>query len=302
MPIPPIYNSLAGPDLNVVELVDPNRIQFYATSTAQQINDFRMSYAPQKRILDLDQWISDVIIETSAQGSSLLEVHVIDPAWTMFVRDKNGACFIDVDDSGYLWPPVEVTFPKDISDATWRLCQARPSTDLTQPNVILTFEDKITSELREQYAAQNSYPNETRAEFIQSLVQQTNQNPAYPGEVDIRFVPLLPKETFTVADLSMQQRIPTSATQKYVPPARRSPNKTPHAPGSSAGKPAFSGNNPFLNPFAPIASPTTAVGQAVSGIEISIQAGWDAMTQGLTNPPDPVTPTPTLMQALGGTG
>ena len=302
MPSPSVLNSLSTSDLNVVELTDPNRIQFYADSIGEQINSFRMKYAPQKRVLDLSQWIADIIIETSAQGSSLLEVHIIDPAWTLFVRDKNGVSFIDVDDSGFLWPPVEVTFPSDISDSTWRLCQCKPSTDLTQANVILTFEDKIVSELREQAQAQNSYPNQTRAEFIQSLVKQTNDSPAYIGEVKIRFVALLPHSTFTTADLTMQQQVPKSATQKNPPPARKNPNKTP-ASSAAPGKTApFTGTNPFLNPFAPIAKPTTPVGQAVSGVEISIQAGWDAMVGGLTNNPyTQTTPPPTVLQTLGGT-
>lgn len=228
MPTPEIFNSIASPDLDVIALVDPNRIELYATSLADQINTSRMGYSPPKRVIDLGRWISDITIETTAQGGSLLAISVIDPAWTMFMRDVNGVSFIDVDDTGFLWPPVEVNFPPDISDATWRLCQCVPTSDLTQANVTLTFEDKIVAELREHFGAQQSFPNQTRAEFIQALIQQANHSPAYPGEFDIRFVPLLPKETFTVADLTMSQRIPTSATQPFAPAARKNHNKKPN--------------------------------------------------------------------------
>lgn len=276
-----IYNSLASPDLDVVELVDPNRIQFYANSLADQINTFRMSYSPQKRIIDLSTFISDIIIETTAQGGSLLEVTVIDPGWMLFTRDANGVCFIDVDDQGFLWPPVEVTFPPDISDATWRLCQCIPTTDLTQANVTITFEDKIVSELREHYGAQTSYPEQTRAEFMQSLVQQANRDPVYPGEIPIRFVSLLPKETFTVADLNLQERLPASATQKYAPPSRNNPNKNPKAPSAAAAQPA----------------PLTPAQQAAGGTDISIQDGFANFQSGTAyqqtySPFAPVPPQP----------
>lgn len=238
-----IYNSLASSDLGITELVDPDQISFYTASLANQVNAFRMNYTPQKRIIDLAEWVSDITIETTAQGGSLLEVTIIDPAWTLFQRDAAGVCFIDVDDQGFLWPPVEVTFPPDVSDATWRLCQCIPTTDLTQANVTLTFEDKIVSELREHYGAQISYPNQTRAEFIQMLVQQANRNPAYPGEVSIRLVNLLPKSTFTVEDLNLQERLPASATQAYAPPARKNPNKNAKTPtvASSLPKPLTQG-------------------------------------------------------------
>lgn len=274
-----IYNSLSSKDLDAVELVEPGRIEFYASSLANQINTFRMGYTPQKRVIDLSKWISDITIETTAQGGSLLSVSVIDPAWTMFIRDANGVSFIDVDDSGYLWPPVEVTFPPDTSDATWRLCQCIPTSDLTAANVTLTFEDKIVSELREHFGAQVSYPNQTRAEFMQSLIKQANADPEYPGEVDIRFVPLLPKSTFTVADLTMQERLPKSATQPNPPRARKNPNKNPNNPG-----PKNTTGTPFQNPFAPVAP----------GVDISIEDGIDTFTnpQQLAGyvPPSPAPP------------
>lgn len=273
MPTPQIYNSIASKDLDVVELVDPHQIEFYAKNIADQINTFRMGYTPQKRIVDLSKWISDIVIETSAQGGSLVQVRVIDPAWTMFIRDANGVSFIDADDTGYLWPPVEVNFPPDVSDATWRLCQVIVTSELTQPNVTLTFEDKIVAELREQYGQQVSYPEQTRAEFIQSLVKQANDNPTYPGEIKIRLVSLLPKEAFTAADLSLAQRLPASATQKFAPKARQNPNKRP--------KPVDPNTPP---------RPLTPAQVAAGATDLSIENGLAAFQAGEYRPFSPFAP------------
>src|SRR5690348_16177171 len=98
-----IINSIASADLHVIELVDPDRIRFFAHNLANQINAYRMSYPPQKTCTDLSQWVTDIIIETTVQGASLLEVHIIDPFWTLLRRDPDGVSFIDVDDQGFLW-------------------------------------------------------------------------------------------------------------------------------------------------------------------------------------------------------
>lgn len=285
MPNPPnIKNSIAGADLHVIELTDPDTIKLYAIQIAKQMNTYRMGFAPQKRVRDLHDWIADIIIETTAQGASLLEVHIIDPAWTLFIRDKNGVSYIDVDDSGFLWPPIEVTFPQDISDCTWRLCQCRPSSDLNQANVVLTFEDKIVSELRGQYKQQVSFPDQTRAEFIQSLVQQANSNRDLPTDVDIRFVPLLPHSTFTTADLTLSQRIPTSATQGSAPTARKNPGKAPPVSPST---------------FRQIETAQAEIHAAVQGVDISIQNGWDAFTSGsFLNGFVPIAQRPSRIDAL----
>ena len=180
-----VLNDVFSPELNVISLTDRENVEFYIKNMGQQINESRnkMISGDQQtmRVTDLDQFISDIIIETTAQGASLLEVQIIDPGWRLLQRDqKTGACFFDVDDQGYLWPPVEVNFPPANSKTgysgtgcVWRLAMLEPSTDLTGPNITLTFEDKIVSELRE-HSATPAHPKvaskgETRAEFIQSL-------------------------------------------------------------------------------------------------------------------------------------
>lgn len=274
----PIFNSFRSAELSVTEQIDPSLIKVYATSIADQINKFRMSYKPQKNCKDLSEWIADIILETTAQGASLMEVHVVDPAWTLLMKDSQGVSFIDVDEQGYIWPPVEVTFPQNVSEATWRLAQLRPSTSLTEANLILTFEDKIASELREHSGQQSSHSGQTRAEFIQHLIKDANDNPAYSTDVKIRFVPLLPHSTFTKADLTMSSLLPVSATQKNPPKARKD-----HKKGPRKDKP-----RQFNSP-----------GDTIDGVNIKIGDGADAF--GKTGPGQPITNNP-LFNPFQGVG
>lgn len=242
MTLPTIRSDMTSSELNVVDLLDPLQIEAYRVSVATQINNQRMAQPNPKQVLDLSDWISDIMIETTVQGASLLEVHVIDPGWIMLLRDKDGVAFFDTDQNGYLWPPIEVNFPADSSDAVWRLCQLRPSTDITQANLILTFEDRVAAELREFLGPVLSSPNQTRAEFIQQLVKEVKFGKPLPpvaglgypvvppGQKDgkIRFIPLLPHLDFTAADLTADETtIPKSAKQKNPPPARANHTKKP---------------------------------------------------------------------------
>src|SRR6185437_512529 len=106
------------------------------------------------------------------QGSAFLEVHLVDPLWLLLRRDANGAAFFDVDEGGYLWPPLDIQVPPGQSDQVWTLCQLKPSTDLPGPTLVLTSEDKIVSECRNHDntidpSIATSRVNETRAEFIE---------------------------------------------------------------------------------------------------------------------------------------
>jgi hypothetical protein len=237
-----VVNDIAGStDLSVTQLQDPRRIRVLLQQVAGQINDYRSSVSPPLRCANLDEQISDIIVETSAQGSSLLEVHIVDPAWTLLQRDKAGNCFIDVDSSGYLWPPIEINFPQGVSSAVWRLCQCRPTTDLSGSNLILTFEDRAASVMREYGGPVVSTPLETRAEFIRRLVKEVridghlppvsvngvaySPNTSAGPDGSIRFIPLLPHYVFTAADLAADEAsLPASAKQPNKP---RNVNKTP---------------------------------------------------------------------------
>ncbi len=278
-PNPPasIPSEVASHELDIIALQDPIQIRAYTISVAKQINDQRMKYAPQKRVANLSDAIQDIIIETSAQGASLLEVHIIDTGWDLFTRDESGTCFIDADPDGYLWPPIEVNFPEGASDCFWRLAQARPSTDLSQANVILTFEDRIVAELREYGGPVQSNPQETRAEFIRRLVKEVQlgnqvQTGITTGERDsrIRFVPLLPTSVFTAADLAGQGQPASNAANG------RNALKTPGAPtGNAAGNLA------------------AAAGSGVSTVELILNQGQSlgSGALGAVGPAGPVGPT-----------
>lgn len=241
-----IYNSLQSSDLSIAALSGPGRvtdvsaksvpapvsssIDLLSGSVADQINAQRMSYTPPFKAVDLENMIVDIIVETSAQGSGLLEVHLIDPYWMLLRRDPTtGSSFIDVDPSGdgYLWPPIEVNFPPTASDATWRLCQVKSTTDIGDANLVLVFEDKIVAEMREHDAGGNdptdpslgsSNAQETRSQFIKRCVKTVSANPLLSSDVGIRFVSLLDPSDNTAADLvGTEVTLPASATQPAAP-------------------------------------------------------------------------------------
>jgi hypothetical protein len=285
-----ILNSMFSSDLNATVISDPAQIRFLvAQSMADQINEQRMSFSPPKQAVDLTDAIADIIIETSAQGASLMEVHIIDPYWVLLQRDAAGICFIDVDEQGYLWPPIEVNFPKGSSDAMWRLCACAPTTDLTTANIVLTFEDRCAAELREFQGPVQSNHNETRAEFIRRLVKEARfgghlPSVAYNGvatspnvgmpDGSIRFITLLgigDPQAFSAADLASDQvYTPPSAKQPAAPPARKSPNKTPAPTPSRGGGPSTLGPDLqlLIDQFTPPPSGTNGPQGPVPGAPI----------------------------------
>lgn len=166
--VPTIPNALASGQLDTAILTDPVRIQAYRTSIATQMND--QSGGP--KFEDLSERIADVVIDTVAQGAGTLEVHLIDPFWTLLISG-----FIQVDQNGYLWPPIDINFPSG-TDCVWRLCQARAAHPPTEANLVLTFEDRIVSLLREMSAldgVQQGLPNQTLGGFIKMLVDNANK-------------------------------------------------------------------------------------------------------------------------------
>ena len=214
---PPIYNSLIAPSLrDAIAITDPGlfevtankEVSSYVKSVADQINTARKAASPPMWCVDLHEFIAEITIETSAQGSGVLTVDLIDPGWQLFRTQANGESFLSVDEFGYLWPPIEINFPADQSDALWRLCQVTAATDTTNANMSLVFEDAIVAELREhdQFTDPScavSRPNETRAEYIRRCVKTASKNPD-PSDtlsVGIRFIPLLPNSVFTADDL-----------------------------------------------------------------------------------------------------
>lgn len=216
------YDPLQSVEL----LTDIAAIEFVAT----QLNDGTQNQnvalgAP--TVQDLTQAIVDLTVETIVQGAGTLTVLIVDPWWQLLTRPASGnsPAFIDVDESGLLIP-VDVNFPQG-TDSWWRLCAAQPTTDTTQANLTLTFEDRIATELRDLSGPKTAGSNQTRAQFIASCVSQAP---------DIRFVcPALTQPAGSVAgDLTSGQiqalgntTAPASSKQPNAPAARKNPAKNP---------------------------------------------------------------------------
>lgn len=165
---PQIPNSLATGDLDTAIIQDPVKIEAYKKTVADQMN----AQSGSANFTDLSDRVQDLIITTTAQGAATLEVHLVDPLLTLLWSG-----FIQADTSGYLWPPIDINFPTG-TDCVWRLCQCRFTNDLTGANLILTFEDRIVSLLR-QFGPGNDgirqgQPNQTLGGFIKELVDNTN--------------------------------------------------------------------------------------------------------------------------------
>jgi hypothetical protein len=114
----------------------------------------------QKELADA---VSEIELQTQTKGSSFIKVHLDDPEWKIICSG-----LIDRDKEEML-PSHEVEFPQH-SSWRWTLCAAEPSNELSQPNLVLTFEDAIVRKLKEQFGEKRAKPGRnTRAEFIKSL-------------------------------------------------------------------------------------------------------------------------------------
>lgn len=164
-----IPSPLASAELARAIVTDPATIRAYRDTIAGQMN--AQSAGP--RFSDLSDRIADIVLDTRVQGAGTLEVHLIDPLW---VIPMSG--FITADEEGYLWPPIDVRFPSG-TECVWRLCQMHANWGSTTANLVLTFEDRIVSQLRQLSPgngglAQGS-PNQTLGGFIKQLVDDTNR-------------------------------------------------------------------------------------------------------------------------------
>lgn len=221
---PSIQNALSGSTLDTAILTDPAKIQAFKDSIASQMN--AQSNGP--TFEDLSDRIGNVSLEGTAQGASILVVPLIDPMW---VVPNSG--FISVDDQGFIWPPIDVNFPAG-SKTYWRLCQVEMIWDATETdaNVTFTFEDRIVSILREMSSAvpgalSQGAPNQTLMDFIQSLVDNTNQVMHLTGNDKIELVRLIDR----VNDPSATVAAPATAALGNTPPGSDPPKRDPTVQG-----------------------------------------------------------------------
>jgi len=119
--------------------------------------------------VELANRIGEIEIETQIAGASYLKAHIIDPEWALtisgWLKVKEG-----------LLQPIEVEFPEG-SKWFWILCAVEGSTNVTEPNLTVTFEDRIVYFLRQYYGKKYAPPGiQTRAQFIRSLVREVGQH------------------------------------------------------------------------------------------------------------------------------
>lgn len=128
---------------------------------------------------ELAQNIGEIEIETQINGASFLKLHVIDPEWTIA---KQG--WLDLNEEGIFKEEVQLEFPEK-SRWHWSICAVEISTDVTEPNLVITFEDRVVSYMRGYWGEKLVPPGtQTRAQFIRDLVQEVGSK----GEERIKFV------------------------------------------------------------------------------------------------------------------
>jgi cell wall-associated NlpC family hydrolase len=165
--------------------------------------------------------ISEIELETQIAGASFIKVHCIDPYWVLATSG-----WLEVTEEGLL-DEIEVEFPEK-SGWLWVLCAIEITNDVTQPNLILTFEDKIIGRLRKKWGGRNVPPGTTtRAQFVKALVDEVGVSGKEPA---IRFV---------CPELNVQQPVETKVegeleTEASAETAKAKANKTRAVSAASA--------------------------------------------------------------------
>lgn len=123
-----------------------------------------------KRILpqsfDLASSIADIRQNDTIEGSSTLEIDVIDREWVLI--DSH---FLDADEDGKLEPTIDINYPLG-SQYWWRLTTVDVSDDPSTANITLTFMERVVVRMidKKGTAIKISRNQMTRAQFIKHLV------------------------------------------------------------------------------------------------------------------------------------
>lgn len=152
-------------------------------------------------VQQLAESISEVELETQTAGSPFIRVHIADPYYRIAREDflaliPNKLSSVNTVTTPSTpkvtatlrekLPDIQAEFPQG-SNWWWQLAAAEFTNDLTRPNIVLTFEDRIVTQLREEYGfVVSSF--QTRAEFVKSLVDRANHRLRQEGKSLIQFV------------------------------------------------------------------------------------------------------------------
>ena len=148
--------------------------------------------------LELAEAIDEIELETQTLGAPFIKVHLIDPYYRLLTSG-----FITAVEG--LLNSIQVEFPEG-SNWWWQLAAVEVSNDLTQPNLTLTFEDRIVSQLRE-ITGYKTVPagTQTRAEFVKALIDEANLKLRHEGKEPIRAV---------IPSLEVLQEVEESTSEK----------------------------------------------------------------------------------------
>ena len=177
--------------------------------------------------VELAERLTEIELQTQIAGPSYLKVHIIDPSWALITSG-----WLEVKEG--LLDPIEVEFPEK-SGWIWTLCAVEGSTDVSEGNLVCTFEDRIVSYMRQYWGTKHVPPGtQTRAEFIGDLVAEIGQH----GEKKITFV--CPSKN-TIQPLESELEAEGKKSTKTKSAAQEEAEKISKSPGLTAGSGATVG-------------------------------------------------------------
>ncbi len=144
--------------------------------------------------VQLAEAISEIEIETQTSGAPFIKVQIIDPYWRLLTSG-----FIDVQTTTQsvgsekanlpsTLRNIEVEFPEG-SGWEWRIAAVETTNDTTQPNLILTFEELIVTQLREVWSFKIASSGvQTRAQFVVAMLDEVNMKLRHEGRKPIQIV------------------------------------------------------------------------------------------------------------------
>jgi murein DD-endopeptidase MepM/ murein hydrolase activator NlpD len=126
--------------------------------------------------IELADSITEIEEETQILGANFLKVHVIDPYWEL-----QNSGFVSIDPESGLLDEIEIEFPAG-SNRHWVLCAGEGSTQVTEGNFVITFQDKLFADLKAQWTPKFAPAGtQTRAQFIRDLLKEAGVPFVIPG-------------------------------------------------------------------------------------------------------------------------
>lgn len=144
--------------------------------------------------LQLANAIAEIEIETRTSGAAVMKVQLVDPYWSLltssFIEVQRTTQHVGSEKAELPTSlrKIQVEFPQK-SGWMWQIVAVEATNELSQPNLILTFEELIVAQMHEVwgYKVANSGMR-TRAEFVAAMVDEVNMRLKQQRQKPIRFV------------------------------------------------------------------------------------------------------------------